>query len=316
MIKYKCMQILFLILMFILGSIFGSFLCCQARRIHEAAQCPLRRTSRFSNAKRTHSPLTGDTSAGGPPPAALRGRGKADVAGPVRSKRSICLHCRKELKCRDNIPIVSWLALKGKCRYCHKKIGYAEIISELSLAFAFLSLGTYFLCINSPIYSDLLSEFPIISPMNWAIFIVLLMLTLSLAFLAIYDGLYGELPTIGFVVSAVFAIALAILSAWPDFTPMPIFSALLFGGVYLILYLVSKGKWVGDGDWILAAIIGLALGHPWLSAVALVIANLAACIIMYPVAKKKKDHKIYFGPFLVLSFIITYIIAPLLLSLI
>ena len=264
------MQILFLILMFVLGAIFGSFLCCQARRLHQA----------------------------------------------TRSKRSICLHCHKKLNWYDNIPIISWLALRGKCRNCHKSIGYAEIISELSLAFAFLALGTYFLCLNNPIYADLLSDFPTIAPMTWAIFVVTLLFILSLAFLAIYDGLYGELPNIGFVISGILAVTLAILSAWPEFTPMPIWSALLFGGIYLVLYLISRGKWVGDGDWILAAIIGLALGHPWLAIVALLIANLAACIIMYPSVRKSKNHKIYFGPFLVLSFIITYMFSDFIISMI
>lgn len=239
----------------------------------------------------------------------MHGKGK-------HPKRSICLHCKKQLKWHDNIPIISWLMLKGKCRSCHKDIGLAELISELALAFTFLAFGTYFLTVNAPLSSNLLSDFPTINPMDWSIFVVTLLLTASLAFLAIYDGLYGELPSIGFIVSGIFAIALAILSAWPEFTPMPIWSACVFGGIYLVLYLVSKGEWVGDGDWILAGIIGLALGHPWLSIVALLIANLAACIIMYPMVKKRKNHKIYFGPFLVLSFVITYLLSDFIISMI
>ncbi|MBQ3441276.1 prepilin peptidase [Candidatus Saccharibacteria bacterium] len=303
------MQILFLILMFIIGAIFGSFLCCQARRLHlreeVVAQCPTRGTPERGSARMSaRAPWRRER--------ATRPE-KRRIELP---SRSICLHCHKQLKWHDNIPIISWLMLKGKCRHCHKNIGYAEIISELSLAFAFLGLGTYFLCLNNPMSADLLSDFPTISPMNWAIFIVTLFFTSSLAFLAIYDGIYGELPSIGFIISAVFAIALAILSAWPNFTPMPIFSALLFGGIYLILYLVSKGKWVGDGDWILAAIIGLALGHPWLSIIALLIANLAACIIMFPIVKKSKNHQVYFGPFLVLGFVITYMLSDFVMSMI
>ncbi len=242
-------------------------------------------------------------------------KGRQDPSGKS-PKRSICLHCRKQLKWYDNIPIISWIVLRGECRSCHKKIGLAEIVSELSLAFTFLGFGTYFLCLNNPISASLLSDFPIISPMSWATFIVTLLFTLSLAFLAIYDGLYGELPNIGFIISAIFAIIISILNAWPEFTIIPIASAALFGGIYLILYLVSKGKWVGDGDWILAAIIGLALGHPWLAAVALVIANLAACAIMYPIVKKSKSRQIYFGPFLVFSFIITYMFSDFIMSMI
>lgn len=270
------MQILFLILMFVLGAIFGSFLCCQARRLH------------------------------------TKDKGKK-----LKKTRSVCMNCGKKLKWHDNIPIISWLFLGGKCRYCHKKIGYAEIFSELGFATAFLSLGTYFLTINgSPIAPDLLANFPTIDAMKWVIFVTVLLLILSLAFLAIYDGLYGELPTFILVVAAIIAIVLAILEAWPEFNAMPILSALLFGGIYLVLYLVSKGQWVGDGDWILAAIIGLALGHPWLSMVALFIANLSACIIMFPTYKKKGNHQIYFGPFLVFAFIVTYVFSDFFISMI
>ncbi|MBR3324363.1 prepilin peptidase [Candidatus Saccharibacteria bacterium] len=270
------MQILFLILMFIIGAILGSFLCCQVRRMH----------GKESDAHRY-------------------------------PRRSICMHCKKQLKWYDNIPIVSWLLLGGKCRKCHKKIGYAEIFSELGLAITFLSLGTYFLTINdSSMAPDLLANFPTIDAMKWVIFATVLLLILSLAFLAIYDGLYGELPTFMLIVAAIIAIVLAILEAWPEFTFMPILSALLFGGIYLILYLVSKGQWVGDGDWILAASIGLALGHPWLSMVALFIANLSACIIMFPTYKKKGNHQIYFGPFLVFAFIVTYVFSDFFISMI
>ena len=286
------MQILFLILMFVLGAVFGSFLCCQVRRL-EAGRS-----------------FEGH-------PQSLRGRSDER---PEKERqlppRSICLHCKKQLKWYDNIPIVSWLLLGGKCRYCHKKIGYAEIIYELGLAIAFLSLGTYFLALNGSITPDFLANFPTIEPMKWVIFITTLVLILSLAFLAIYDGLYGELPIVALVISAAIAIVMAILEAWPEFTAMPIASAALFGGIYLILYLISKGKWVGDGDWILAGIIGLALGHPLLSVIALFIANLSACIIMFPTVKDKKNHQVYFGPFLVLAFIITYVFSDFFISVI
>ena len=83
----------------------------------------------------------------------------------------------------------------------------------------------------------------------------------------------------------------------------------ILGGVYLLLHLVSKGKWVGDGDWILGAIIAAVLGTPWLALVALFIANFSACLIMYPIVRKQKSHTIYFGPFLVFAFILTFILS-------
>lgn len=62
---------------------------------------------------------------------------------------------------------------------------------------------------------------------------------------------------------------------------------------------------MGDGDWILGAALGVALADPWLALIALFIANVLACLVMAPVIKRRKNKKIYFGPFMVAAFIIT-----------
>lgn len=265
------MQYIFYVLIFIVGAIFGSFLCCQARRLHER-----------------------------------------ELKGKKLPPRSICMSCKYQLKWYDNIPILSWLLLKGRCRKCKKKIGAAEIIAEGSCALAALLVSINF----NPEAMDITS---------WLVYGTTLMLTLSLCFLGIYDGLYGELPTFALILSAVIAVAsfaIIIVSfivsntfTWPT-VYNPLISAIFFGGIYLALYLVSKGKWVGDGDWILAGIIGLALGDIWLSAIALFVANLSASLIMLPSVAKKKSSKIYFGPFLVLSYVLVLCFEPFLSSIV
>ena len=288
--------------MFILGAAFGSFLCCQVRRAEEKKSVfeGIRSAAARGRARepRGARPLGRE----------LPKANGSERRGPKKHSSSlpgysICLHCKKRLKWYDNIPIISWLVLRGKCRNCHKKIGYAEIISEVVSALALLLIAT---TIN---VETATTE-------NWLQFILVTIFTLSLLFLAIYDGISGELPVIGLIISAILALVSIIPSLVTNFSTMPFLSALLFGGIYLGLYLISRGKWVGDGDWILAAAIGLALGHPWLSAIALFIANFSACLIMYPVVKNKKNHQIYFGPFLVLSFVITYTFSSFFISMI
>ena len=266
------MEIAFLILLFVAGSCFGSFLCCQARRLH------------LKTIK--------------------KGREKLP-------SRSVCLHCHYKLKWYDNIPVISWFLLGGKCRKCHQKIGLAEIISELATGATFLAFGAHFIFVINTT-----EMFTVASPLVWLIFILTLIFSLSLIFLAIYDGLYGELPTIFLIISIVLAIVLLvtkqiILSQNTGFTSelvfQPLLSASVLGGLYLILYLVSKGKWVGDGDWLLGISIGLALGDPWLALIALFIANLLASLVALPTIKK--TQKIHLGPFLVASFVVTSIFA-------
>lgn len=261
------MQILFLILLFILGAAIGSFLCCQARRLH------------------------------------LKDTKKSKLG-----HRSVCLKCKKQLKWYDNVPIISWLMLKGKCRHCHHRIGAAEIISELSCAFAFLAIGT---TIN----------LQTATPLEWGTFAAVIIFTTTLCFLGIYDGLYGELPTalligIQFLAAIIIALRQTLALSSGDQTwniaLMSLAGGAILGGLYLVLYLVSKGKWVGDGDWLLALAIGLVLGSPWLAVVALFLANFSATVIMYPSIKKKDSHRFHFGPFLVFAFVVTFALANIL----
>ena len=51
----------------------------------------------------------------------------------------------------------------------------------------------------------------------------------------------------------------------------------------MLLYLISRGRWVGDGDWLLGLALGLALATPWLALINLFLANLLACLVMIPI---------------------------------
>ena len=255
------MQICFLILLFILGACFGSFLCCQARRLH------------------------------------LREKHKSSSK---LNPRSICLHCHRQLRWYDNIPVISWIVLRGKCRHCHKPIGLAEILSELGLGLAFLALGASFDFNSSDIFSYL-------------IFVLTLSFTLMISFLAIYDGLYGELPStiIWISISTAFAVLLLqtchTLLSEPfsiDLLWKPFASVAVLGGLYLVLYLVSHGKWVGDGDWLLGTAIAIFLANPWRALITLFLTNLLACFVMLPAMKRNRHRKIHLGPFMVAAFVI------------
>ena len=277
---------IFLIILFILGACFGSFLCCQARRLHYRLEPSSKKPTTSKNKKPTKTTKL--------------------------SSRSICLNCHHQLKWYENIPIFSWLILKGKCKSCGKKIGVAELLSELGLGLAFLAIGT---TIN----------LDFTTPLTWLIFGFMLLFILTLGFLAIYDGIYGELPVFALIIAIILATIIIILKtisilATAQFSPeliyKPLLSMLILGGLYLILYLISKGKWVGDGDWLLGLAIGLALGEPWLALFTLFLSNSIACIVMLPATKRKKQRKIHFGPFLVVAFVVVYTFSDFLMPLI
>ena len=276
------MLVVFYIFAFIFGAVFGSFLCCQAWRLR------------------------------------LMQEKKASVG-----KRSVCLHCKKQLKWYDNIPILSWRVLRGKCRYCGKKIGVAELLTEVLSGMAFLVLMYFFLevCGGKALIEGGVVEGNILL---WASSLVLFLLSLVLIFLSIYDGKWGELPTIFLIIACVLGIAYWVVAGFAGgFSTEYLWHSLgalaLLSGLYEILYLVSRGRWVGDGDAILCIPIALVLGNVWLALFALFIANTLGCLYVLPTAVKKKGkrvQKIYFGPFLVVAFYIVLLFGGQILSLV
>ncbi|MBR3052236.1 prepilin peptidase [Candidatus Saccharibacteria bacterium] len=293
------MEIIVYLFAFIFGACLGSFLCCQARRLHLRQAKSHRKPSSQSAHKSTASR-----------PSKL-------------PRRSICLHCHRQLAWYDNIPLISWLVLRGKCRHCHRPIGLAEFLSELGTGAALVGVSTAFcqsLCGTSGL--TIFGAFPpqdatvtlcTASPLNYIILAIIALLTILLIFLAIYDGLYGELPNFGLILAIILGLVVVILRVCtslalspfsPDLILYPLFATLILGGLYLLLYLLSHGRWVGDGDWLLATAIALILGHPILALVALFLANFLACFIMLPATRGNTRAKIHFGPFLVAAFVL------------
>ena len=215
-------------------------------------------------------------------------------------KRSVCLGCGKKLKWYENIPIVSWVAQRGKCRRCGKKIGGAEIISEV--------LGAVFGGLIGMKYLSALS-FP--SADLWLakgeILLVVVIFT-TMGIIAIYDGKWGEMPTkLLWATVGLSAVFVGVKIFEGEFKIIEVVEAVaILAGIYYILYKISKEKWVGGGDWILCLSIALMLGKPFLALVELTVSNILGLIIMVPARRGRKRREIPFGPFLVVAFMVIF----------
>ena len=60
------------------------------------------------------------------------------------TKKAFCEHCRKPLKFRDQIPLLSYIYSGGRCRYCKKKINRKTFWIELFVGFAFILMGLFY----------------------------------------------------------------------------------------------------------------------------------------------------------------------------
>lgn len=217
--------------------------------------------------------------------------------------RSECLECHEPLKWYDMIPVLSWFALRGKCRYCRKPIGYTEILLELGLAGFFVA-------------SYALWPFELDSGLSIARFVIWLAAGVVLAVQFVYDLKWFLLPDRASLILAVLGLATAIIVVIESAQPLAaIFGVLasvgVLSGLYLLLYVASKGSWVGFGDVKLGVGLGLLLSDWQLALIALFLANFIGCLIVIPlliVKKLKRSSRVPFGPLLIIGMILAQLV--------
>lgn len=221
----------------------------------------------------------------------------------VTKDRSQCLECGYELKWYDLIPIVSWLSLRGKCRACKHPIGWFELLMELGVALFF-------------VLSYILWPGGVESGLEIAHLVLWLAAGVVMAILFAYDAKWFLLPDIATIALAVIGLGIVGVSAAEaqdvaGTLLTTVGSVGILGGLYAVLYAVSKGKWIGFGDVKLGVALGLLLVDWQLAAVALFTANLIGCLIVIPLLatkKVKRTSHIPFGPMLIGGAIIAWFV--------
>ncbi len=200
---------------------------------------------------------------------------------------SYCPRCRHKLFWQDLIPILSFLEHKGKCRYCQKPISLQSPLVELTtgIIFVFLFYINFPNILLSVYYFLIFSFLIIIFVYDLKYYIIpdeIIFSAIGTAFL--YD-IFSSL----FILRTLNLIFNTLCSA---------FGASAF---FLIIFLISKGRWLGFGDVKLAFFMGLFLGFPNIL-IALFLAFFIGAIIgieLIFIKKKTLRSEVPFGPFLV-----------------
>jgi prepilin signal peptidase PulO-like enzyme (type II secretory pathway) len=199
----------------------------------------------------------------------------------------------------DLIPVVSWLVLKGRSRFSGKPIGIFELAIEVAMA-AFFALSFAFW----PHSFD-----------SWqavALFALWLVSGVGLAVLFAYDVKWFLLPdkVVYPLIAVGFAMAALHVASAPDMFSAALdtlYAVLVLGGLYFVLHVVSKGRWVGFGDVKLGVFLGLVLGSWPLALLCLFLANFIGCLYVVPLmlmGKISRTSRVPFGPFLMLGFVV------------
>ena len=226
----------------------------------------------------------------------------------ITKGRSMCPHCKHELAAKDLLPIVSWLALRGKCRYCGKPISAQYPLVELLTAVLFVGLYIWW---------------PVpFTTAQTIIFILWLALATGFMALIVYDLRWMLLPDRLVYPLTVLAALIAVIAAATATKPAiavlnTVLAVAVGGGVFYILFQISKGKWIGGGDVKLGWMLGFIAATPARSALLIFVAAFLGSLASLPLLltrRMKRTSVIPFGPFLLVAAIIVQLFGHTLLQ--
>lgn len=216
----------------------------------------------------------------------------------IMQGRSMCPECKHQLSWRDLVPVISWLSLGGKCRYCKKPISWQYPVVELATAVLF-------------VFSYIFWPFPfegagLVQFLCWLIFLTGFMA------LVIYDLRWFLLPNrIVYPLILLALIQVLVISFIFDgglrALTEGVWGILIASGLFYILFQISKGQWIGGGDVKLGVVLGLLVGGPLMSWLLIFVASLIGTLVSLPLimtGRRKRSTPIPFGPMLILAAIL------------
>lgn len=201
--------------------------------------------------------------------------------------RSSCPKCQQKIKWYDNIPIISFCLLQGRCRHCHKKIASQYFLMEGITGILFLinfwvSLDKYGVA-NGQLLMNLINGWVIIS------FLIIIFIY-DLKYYLILDRFiwWGVGWVIFFASWTVFSQQSGLIFLGKDLL-MRLGCGIIISSFFALQYFISRGRWVGGGDLRLGFLMGMILGWPG-ALVGLFLAYIIGLIIALPLLIMKKKN--------------------------
>lgn len=208
---------------------------------------------------------------------------------PLSKPNSYCESCKKEIKWYMNIPVFSYLFLRGKCAYCKSKIDSLSFIVEVLTSFLFI---VFYLKYGFSVT-----------------FFISLVLISVLGVTMVSDFRYYYVSDRVVILGLISLIILVYFEK--DFMFYKIISGIV---MFLLMFLIKiigdksfKRESLGGGDVKLLGLIGLALGfYPTL--ISLVIS--CSMTLVYYFLSKQDEKEIPFGPFLLIGALLVLYFIP------
>jgi len=230
--------------------------------------------------------------------------------GKSLNGHSHCLSCTKRLRWYELLPVVSYLALRGRCSGCGSYIPtrylWVELITGLLFVFGFLT------------------QLPVFWPLTAAVIMILVIIT-------VYDLRHLIIPDSLVVALAILALAWQLFTSYLLGWDLSILLDALWGGVTLslplfLVWLLSFGRAMGLGDPKLALPLGFLLGNWSAGLTALILsfwigAAISILLLAYqellkqgkkrlafPCSQLTMKSEVPFAPFLISAFLVTWLL--------
>lgn len=212
--------------------------------------------------------------------------------------RSECDRCHHQLSFLDMVPVLGWLMVGGKCRYCRKPLPKHYPLIEIATAALFVM--SYFAWPYG---------FEAAGVVRFSMWLVMLVGFMALI---VYDLRWMILPNkivyplIILAIIEVFTRAV-FLGGGANAVRDAVLGIVAAGGLFFVIFQVSKGKWIGGGDVKLGILIGLLVGGPLKALLVIFVASVLGTIVAIPMmitGKLKRNSRLPFGPFLIMGTIV------------
>lgn len=215
--------------------------------------------------------------------------------------RSQCDFCKKDLSWHDNIPLLSFLILRGKSSCCQKNLSLShpvvEFLSGALFVWWYWGGSLFFQLTTQPLET--------LQPLFW------LLVGIILLGIFVSDMLYMIIPDFLLIALTVLVLIYRLILLNSEIMKTHDFIWMLCGtviitGFFGFLFLITKGKGFGFGDVKFAIPMGLLLGWPNIlvgTFLAFIFGSIVGLLLLF-YKKKKLRSLIPFGPFLIVGTIV------------
>lgn len=215
---------------------------------------------------------------------------------PIIKARSKCLSCGEALRVNDLIPIISYLILQGKCRYCKSKYGIYTFLIEFVYGLTYVALYQFVLSGQSTIWVSL----------SWLLYYSLLFITLGV--IALYDRIHTYIPVSYLMFYCILTFGMLVYRYINDPISVNLLAPVIVALPFLVIWLITRGRGIGFGDVLLFLGVGAFFGIQQGLAVLFLSVWIGAAVgvVIYVLRRRNsiQNSAIPFVPFIVLAFLL------------